>query len=417
MTAKLWWRLRRNRLALWSLRCLSGLLLIALLADFIANEKPLYCRIDGSSYFPVCRQYLVDLGLVGWDARFVTTPWAEQPYEAVVFAPIPYSATTQDTNNRGLVSPFAQQQVASARWRHWLGTDQLGRDVAAGMVAGTRTAMLVGIIAMGIATLLGIFFGAIAGYFGDDRYRISWISLLLNAAALACSLLYLIVIRGQRFFLAVEQDRAAQEILTNLLVVSGVFATANLIAYLLQRFRPFRRSVSLPLDIAVMRLVEVMESVPALLLLLAIAALLRKPGILYVMAIIGLIRWTNIAQFLRAELLRIRQLEYIEAARALGFSSWRIILRHALPNAITPVLIVISFGMASAILLEAFMSFLGIGVAAEDVTWGSMLSDARQNFSAWWLAVFPGTAIFITVLLFNLIGDGLSEALNARLDT
>src|SRR5690606_17884432 len=155
-----------------------------------------------------------------------------------------------------------------------------------------------------------------------------------------------------------------------------------------------KKRIAFPFDLLVMRLIEIMRSIPTLLLLLAIVAIIRKPSILYIMAIIGLIRWTSIAQFLRAELLKIRQLEYIEAARALGFGYWLIIVNHALPYAITPVLITISFGVASSVLLEAFMSFLGIGVAAEEVTWGALLNNARQNFSAWWLAVFPGMAIF-----------------------
>ena len=131
------------------------------------------------------------------------------------------------------------------------------------------------------------------------------------------------------------------------------------------------------------------------------------------MIIIGFIRWTTIARFIRAELLRVRSLEYIEAAHAMGFSNWRIIVRHAIPNSIGPVLITIAFGVASAILIEAFISFLGIGVNGE-VTWGMLLRWARDNTMAWWLAIFPGLAIFITVTIFNLIGDGLTEALDPK---
>jgi peptide/nickel transport system permease protein len=132
------------------------------------------------------------------------------------------------------------------------------------------------------------------------------------------------------------------------------------------------------------------------------------------MIIIGLLSWTGIAQFVRAELLRIRRQEYIEAAQALGFSDRRILFRHALPNALTPVLITVAFGIAGAVLLESFLSFLGIGLAAESVTWGTMLNLARYQFNAWWLAVFPGLAIFFTVTLFNLIGERLTEAMDPR---
>jgi peptide/nickel transport system permease protein len=163
-----------------------------------------------------------------------------------------------------------------------------------------------------------------------------------------------------------------------------------------------------------MRLIEIVNSIPGLLLILSIVAIIEEQSVFYIMAIIGLIGWTGIARFIRAELLRVRNLEYIEAAQALGYSEWRIIARHAIPNALTPVLITIAFGVASAILMEAFLSFLGIGVAAEEVTWGSLLNLARSKFSAWWLAIFPGLAIFVTVTVFNLLGEGLTDALDPR---
>ena len=133
------------------------------------------------------------------------------------------------------------------------------------------------------------------------------------------------------------------------------------------------------------------------------------------MAIIGLTGWTGIARFIRAELLKVRNLEYIEAAHALGYSESRTLLKHAIPNSLSPVLISIAFGIASAILVESTLSFLGIGVPAETMTWGSMLSSARQSPSAWWLAIFPGFAIFITVTWYNLVGEGLTDALDPRL--
>ena len=164
-----------------------------------------------------------------------------------------------------------------------------------------------------------------------------------------------------------------------------------------------------------MRLIEIVNAIPALFLLLAAVTILEKPSIISVMVIIGLLRWTTIARFIRAELLRVRSLEFIEAANAMGFSDWRIIIRHAIPNAIAPVLITIAFGVASAILIEAFLSFLGIGLENDEITWGLLLSFARESTMSWWLAIFPGLAIFITVTIFNLIGDGLTEALDSKL--
>ncbi len=414
-SSRSYWRIvrqqfRKNRLAVWSLRILYLLLFIALTADFLANEKPLYCKLDGETHFPVLRSYLVGLGLDQWEAKFFRTPWHEHEYERVVWAPIPYSASTLDREHSNYVAPGDEQAVRSPKFRHWLGTDQLGRDVLAGMIAGTRTAMLVGIVAMSIATLIGLFLGALAGYFGDERFRLSRGRLLLNVLGLPLAYFYGFSARS----FALEEGPFGWEVAKSLGIVLLLFALLNALAELLKPVPFFGRQLRLPLDILVMRLIEIFNSIPALLLILSVVAIIEQQSIFYIMAIIGLIRWTGIARFIRAELLRIRSLEYIEAAQALGYSEWRIILRHAIPNALTPVLITIAFGIASAILLEAFLSFLGIGVPAEQVTWGSMLSASRSQFSAWWLAIFPGLAIFVTVTVFNLLGEGLTDALDPR---
>lgn len=401
---------RKNRLAVWSLRAVYVLLFVALFADFLANEKPIYCKIEGKTYFPIFKQYVVDLGWGQWDARFVTANWHELKYEAVIFPPVPYAATYLDRKNMSYVSPSGKQHIPSWRFRHWLGTDQIGHDVLAGMIAGTRVAMLVGVVSMAIATVIGIFFGAIAGYFGDDRLKMSRIQLILNVIGLIVGVFYGFTVRRYAY----TEGDFGTTLLKSLLIIIGVLLVSNLLALVLKRLPWLGKRVTIPADILIMRLIEILNSIPALLLILSVVAVIRKPSVLYVMAIIGLVRWTGIARFIRAELLKIRSLNYIEAARAMGFSDWRIIVKHALPNALTSVLIAIAFGVASSILLEAFLSFLGIGIVAEQVTWGTMLNTARKAFSAWWLAVFPGLAIFFTVTIFNLLGEGLSDALDPK---
>lgn len=401
---------RKNRMAVWSLRVLYVLAFIALMADFIANEKPLYCKLDGEIHFPVFRSYAVGLGLDSWEAKFFQNSWHEHDYERVIWPPIPYSAYTLDRKNGNYTAPGDEQSVRSRHFRHWLGTDQLGRDISAGMIAGTRIALLVGIVSMSIATVIGLFMGALAGYFGDERFRLSRIRLWLNGLAVLLAYFYGFSARSY----ALQEGLLAWELSKSIGICLLIFGLANLAAWRLKAVPLLGKPVRVPLDLMVMRLIEIMNSIPALLLILSIVAIIEQQSILYIMVIIGLIRWTGIARFIRAELLRVRSLEYIEAAQALGYSEWRIILRHAIPNALTPVLITIAFGVASAILLEAFLSFLGIGVPAEQVTWGSMLNLARTQFSAWWLAIFPGLAIFVTVTIFNLLGEGLTDALDPR---
>ena len=169
-------------------------------------------------------------------------------------------------------------------------------------------------------------------------------------------------------------------------------------------------------DWIVSRLIEVVLCFPFLFLVLAIVALFR-PSLWTIMIALGLTSWTNEARYVRGEFLRIRELEFAQAARASGARDARIIFRHLLPNAIAPVLVSASFGVAWAIGIESALSFLGVGVPLPMASWGSILSVAEQFIDyAWWLVLFPGLAIFTTVVAFNIIGDRLRDALDPRSD-
>lgn len=405
-----WERFRKNRMALWSWRILLVLLLIAVSGDFMANEKPLYCKIDGKRYFPVVQDYAVQLGWSKWEAKFLTTPWNEQSYDFVVWPLIPYGSERLDYKNT-YVGPFDKQRVESWRFRHWLGTDDLGRDVAAGMIAGTRTALMVGTVAMSIALVIGLLLGAVAGYFGDDGLKLSRIRIGLNVLFLLLGAFWGWSSRSY----ALSEGNQAQSFFFGLLLIIVFLYVAHILSQLLERIPALAKPVTIPIDLLIMRLIEMVNAIPGLLLILAFVAAIQEESILFVMLLIGLLAWTGVARFVRAELLRIRRMDYIDAARALGFTQWRIILRHALPNALGPVLIALSFGMAGAILLEASLSFLNIGIPEEQVTWGSLLREARNYPKAWWLTIVPGFAVFLSVTIFNYIGDGLTQALDPRL--
>ena len=408
-------RFQKNKLAKWSLRLLIGIFLIAVFSDFIANEKPLYCKIKGKTYFPILKQYAVDLGLSKWDTKFYQTPWQDHDYESVIMPPIPYSHFTLDNKNVHFVSPFGNQNVPSNRFWHWLGTDQFGRDVLAGMIRGTRVAMLIGVLSMFIAALIGLFLGSIAGFFGDTRFRISRVKLLLNLIGIVLGYFYAFSARIYTLSVANESGTFGIEIFKSVLIFFGIILLCGLLSKAFDYIPFFSKEIIIPFDLMIMRLLEIVNAIPSLFFLLAAVTILEKPSIVSIMIIIGFLKWTSIARFVRAELLRVRSLEFIEAANAMGFSDWRIIIRHAIPNSIAPVLITIAFGVASAILIEAFLSFLGIGLENDEMTWGLLLSFARESTTSWWLAIFPGFAIFITVTLFNLIGDGLADAFDSKL--
>jgi len=167
-------------------------------------------------------------------------------------------------------------------------------------------------------------------------------------------------------------------------------------------------------DAALMRVVDVMLCFPAFFLILAIITFL-EPSIWYIMMVIGLTGWMGVARLVRAETLSIREMDYILAARCIGCSNTRIIFRHILPNAVSPVLVSATLGIAGAILTESALSFLGIGVQPPTPSWGNILTSGKDYIEfAWWLSLFPGLAILVTVLSYNLLGEGIRDALDPR---
>lgn len=313
----------RDRMAVMGLVLISFLTAVALIADVLANSKPLALSYRGELSFPAFDKLpaeLADLPPLEIPAALGAEDWA-------LWAPIPYGPTQQNLERR-LLPPSTE---------HWLGTDDRGRDVLSRMIHGARISLSVGLVAVGIAMIIGILVGALAGYYAG-----------------------------------------------------GV-------------------------DVAFSRLIEVVICFPTFFLILAVLALL-PPNIFLIMIVIGLTGWTGIARLIRAEFLKVRTMEYVHAARSVGVPSWKIIFRHILPNAIAPALVSATFGIAAAILVESSLAFLGFGVPPPTPSWGEALSQSRAYIDfAWWLTLFPGLAIFVTITAFNLVGEGLRDAIDPRL--
>ena len=282
------------------------------------------------------------------------------------------------------------------------GTDNLGRDVFARMLQGAWVSLTVGFVAVGISVIIGIFMGGIAGYFGRVPVRLGDI---LTGGAFLFAILLLsikIVIPGAVLFVMG---------VALLGLLKGQKRTRRRSSQLLRLWN--REAISV--DTVVMRMVDIMLCFPSFFLILTVVALL--PASIYnIMIVIGLTSWMGTARFVRAEFLSLREQDFVTAARALGVGNLRIIFRHMLPNALAPVMVSATIGIATAILNEAGLSFLGFGVPPPHATWGNILADGKNFiFDAPWLTFVPGIAILIVVLSFNLFGEGLRDALNPRL--
>jgi peptide/nickel transport system permease protein len=282
-----------------------------------------------------------------------------------------------------------------------LGTDDLGRDVFARMLQGAWVSLTVGFVAVGIAVIVGIFMGGLAGYYGQGGIRYDQI--LIGLLLLSGIVLFLLgwIKFGCGF------------------IAAGIF---SLILSLISgrpkknHFLPgWLRKTAFSFDTLIMRMVDIMLCFPSFFLILTVVALL--PASIYnIMIVIGLTSWMGTTRFVRAEFLSLREQDFVSAAKALGVGNFRIIFRHMMPNAIAPVLVSSTIGIATAILTEAGLSFLGFGVPPPYATWGNILSDGKRFiFDAPWLTFVPGVAILIVVLCFNLFGEGLKDALNPKL--
>ena len=409
-------RIRNNRLAYFSLWVIIILGTVALFADFISYDKPIYASYKGKTYFPILYDYANDLGIYTWDGDLVNTEWRELELDNALWPLIRYKPKNIDISNSQYTGPFERQDVKHWKEWHYLGTDAVGRDVLSALIHGSRISLTIGLISAGISAFIGIFLGACAGYFGDDRLQMTIPRLFFSIIGGFLGFFYGFFIRSGVLANALDSGigNFILQTFLSILIFASVTFLVGLLGKPFELIPIFRKKVNIWVDIIVSRTIEIVISLPTLLLIITIGAI-AAPSIYLVMLVIGLTTWPRIARFTRAEMLKVRGLEYVEAAQSMGYSEFRVIFRHALPNTLAPAFVAIAFGVAQAILIEASLSFLGVGVPPDTLTWGSLLNAARNDISAWWLAIFPGLSIFITITVFNLLGEGLRDALDPKL--
>lgn len=304
--------------------------------------------------------------------------------------PFPFSPNHLDLSNISL-SPLENQND------HLAGTDALGRDVLVNTFYGARTGLTIAIPVMLFSCGLGVLIGASAGYFGNKTLK-------LSAGKLLIAFLMTTSVYFYGFYIPLKINALELETST---IIYSLLMLALLLFFLrvvmlpvILKFHWFRSELNFPLDRLILRTIEILTSVPKLILILALASFIT-PSVTVLSGILILSYWTGTARLARAEMLRIKQLPFIEAAQSLGMTHSGIIWKEALPNLLGPVVVTFTFGVAGLLAVEATLSFLGIGLPATTPSWGRLISGIRSDTSAWWLVVIPGSMLSLTVLAFQ----------------
>ncbi|MBK8698848.1 MAG: ABC transporter permease [Saprospiraceae bacterium] len=359
---------------------------IGVFNSLIANHHPLMASSNEGVTFPAFRDFASDLGLIRNNRMEQRTA-----FDWALYPPIRYAANYIDIPNAGFKSPGDCTPGSG----HFFGTDQLGRDIGAGMVRGCYTSLRIGIFGTLLSGILGLFIGICMGYFEDKGLSMNVLQSIMLISSLFLGVFYL--------FFPLISDRFLNVLLV--LVFLGV-AFLTLCNLSIAGWKKFQ----FPLDSMVMRLIELRRSVPSLIFVLILFPLFSRPDINNVILIITLLGWTGFARHARAETLSVKQRDFVQGSRIMGAKFFYIAIRHILPNIGHTILILAAMNFASNILLESTLSFLGMGLPPEEVSWGSQLSDARKNYFAWWSVLFPGMTLFILVYTINRLADNFMES-------
>jgi peptide/nickel transport system permease protein len=337
--------MKRKKLAKW---ILIAYVLVAILHPFIANEGELSFNFLGR--------------------------------EVNLHALIPYSYNTID-NDASFMPPFKSN--------HWLGTDIIGRDTLAGILKGTEIAVKVGFFSVFLATIFSLIVGLFVAYLKRFPIKVDLLSIILYFLSIVLLTYYLWV--------------GWYSSMLPFFLVFSILLMVNIGYYYMSRSK--KKSWTLPVDGIYFRIIEAMKAIPGLIFVLACIGIFDRFSVNGLILVLAFLMWPTLSRYIRAEALKILAQDYIIAAKAYGASGMRIMLVHVIPKLFTSLSVVLAFAISSAILIESTLSFLGIGIPIEQVSWGSLLKEGQGNFTAWWLALFPGLALFGLILPLNILAE------------
>lgn len=362
-----------------SLVMMGCYILTALFSPFLAGDRPIVCKSENKWIFP----FWSDTGMKNM----------QEKSDLCIMPLIPYSGGYEGEGKNFGLSPMHQGKNEGFRYRHWLGTDKLGRDVAAGMIHGCGIALKIGFLSVLISFIIGVSLGLMAGYYQDRNIKVNSIMLIINMFSFL-TVTYMLWMECVVFLQNWYMFFAGMAGLIFLLIILGKILSKRLSG----------KMIFLPLDTILIKLIELRKSFPGIFLLLALISIFSMPSVWNIVIIISLLSWADFARLARGDTLSVINENYIISAKVLGIPDIRIIFRHILPNIMPTLIVAICFSAGSAVILESSLSFLGIGLPVEEVTWGKMMAEGR-NMRYWWLVVFPGMAIFLLVLCLNTISN------------
>lgn len=340
-------------------------LFIGLLSPVLCNENPLLLIRKGSVSFPFSNK----------------TDYIPQSNDFLIRPLVPYIAGKSDFENANYKSPFESQTLKnnSVYYRHWLGTTLRGCDVLAGIIEGAKYAILIGLLASLISLVIGIFIGSVSAFSLEDGIKITWLQMFY--------LMFLFLFNYNLFFNV--------HATINLKLILFTISISSF--YWLYKFQiRSKKKIKINFGKLEAQLTILFSSLPRLFFIVAVMGVFQQ-GLIALIILLGITGWMDIARLVRAEVIRIKSQDYYAAAKISGATSFQITVKHILPNLKPLIISVFAFSFAGAVLSEASLSFLGWGLPAEHVTWGSLIMEGRESFFAWWLVVFPGLCLSLCV--------------------
>jgi len=358
-------------------------------------------------------RYNFALRLKFWSARFafgfivllvISALTADQLARADDGLLVKYGPNTIGIENNAFKPPGFIDEYKGIRNPHYLGTDGRGRDVASILIHGARTSLILGLLASLLAIIFGSFLGVVSSYYGNRTLKAHPFSIILFILVAP----FIIYFAGEVSWAVVNNGLVFNYLKFGSLSIFGLIMTG----WLINKFMSFSsRKIYLPMDSFIMRFTEVFRAVPKLFLLLSIIAFMHSQNLWTTTLVLGALGWPRILRLVRGEVMDIKEEIYVTNAKLMGQTDFNIIRRHILPNILPILLVSMTFLISGNILLESTLSFLGLGLPLDQPSWGGLLRQSREDFGAWWLALFPGLTITLTLFSLNILADRYNNSI------